>query len=135
MAKKQVICDTDVMIDYWDTSCKRHSMTKQCLENDIELDNVIISAITKMELLMGSRNKVDETKIKKKLLRFNTALINNEITSESIELFVSFRLSHNLAIPDCFIAATANVMGLELFTYNVKDFKFINGLRLFEVKK
>ena len=131
MAKKQVVCDTDVMIDYWNTFSKRHRETKHILENEIGLDNVIISAITKMELLMGAPNKTDETKIKKKLHRFNTALINHEITIEAIALFELYRLSHSLAIPDCFIASTAKVIELELFTYNVKDFKYINNLHLF----
>lgn len=134
MAKKFVVCDTDVMIDYWDTNAKRHNNTKHILENMIGIDNVVISAITKMELLMGASNKAEENKIKKKLLRFNTALINNNVTLEAIELFENYRLSHGLAIPDCIIAATAKVMELELYTYNVKDYKFISKLSLYERK-
>jgi predicted nucleic acid-binding protein len=134
MAKKQVVCDTDVMIDYWDISSKRHMNTKHIVENEIGLNNVMISAITKMELLMGASNKAEETKIKKKLLRFNTALLNSDITTEAIDLFEHYRLSHGLAIPDCLIAATAKVMNLELFTYNLKDYKFINKLGLFVAK-
>jgi predicted nucleic acid-binding protein len=132
MAKRQVVCDTDVMIDYWNTSSKRHTDTKRIVENEIGLDNVIISAITKMELLMGALNKTDEAKIRKKLLRFNTALINHDITFEAIELFEKYRLSEGLAIPDCFIASTAKVTELELFTYNVKDFNYIDNLHLFK---
>ena len=134
MAKKQVICDTDVMIDYWDTFSKRHHQTKEILEQEIGLDNIVISAITKMELLIGAGNKEDEIKIKSTLLRFNVALINNEITKESIDLLEYYRLSHGLAIPDSFIAATAKITGLELFTYNVKDYKFIKRLKLYEKK-
>lgn len=133
MAKKQVVCDTDVMIDYWDASCKRHTATKHTLQTEIGLDNVVISAITKMELLMGAGNKTEEIKIRKKLLRFNTALINDDITTEALELFEIYRLSHGLSIPDCFIAAFAKVMQLELFTYNLRDYKFINNLSLLEV--
>lgn len=80
MAKRQVVCDTDVMIDYWDVSGRRHIGTKHILEEDNKLDNVVISAITKMELLMGTGNKVEQQKISKKLSRFNTALINDKIT-------------------------------------------------------
>ncbi len=131
MAKNKVVCDTDVLIDYWDVSSPRHANSKNSLENLIGLDNVVISVITKMELLMGATNKTDETKIKKKLLRFNVALINNDITMEALTLFESYRLSHGLAIPDCFIAATAKIMRLDLFTYNLKDYKFIGKLSLF----
>lgn len=48
MAK--VICDTDVMIDYFDQSKPRHAGTVKELEKNINLDNVLISAISKIEL-------------------------------------------------------------------------------------
>ena len=133
MAKSKVICDTDVLIDYWDTKSTRHAETKDTLENKIGLDQVVISAITKMELLAGATNKAEEAKINKMVRRFNIALINNEITNEALQLFESYRLSHGLAIPDCFIGATAKTTGLELFTYNTKDFKFIPKLKLFQL--
>jgi predicted nucleic acid-binding protein len=135
MAKNPIVCDTDIMIDYWDVSSKRHAQTKIILEDNIGLDNVMISAITKMELLMGASNKIEESKIKKNLNRFNLALINNAITLEAIALFEMYRLSHAMAIPDCFIGATAKIMNLELFTYNLKDYRFMNKLRLFEIKQ
>lgn len=134
MAKDKIVCDTDVMIDYWNTSSKRYSQTKTILEDKIGLDNVVISAITKMELLTGAINKAEEQKIRKKLNRFNIALINHEITLEAISLFETYRLSQGLTIPDCFIGATAKIMELELFTYNLKDYKFMSKLRLFDVK-
>jgi len=134
MAKNKIVCDTDVMIDYWDVSSQRHSQTKAILENKVGLDNIVISAITKMELLMGASNKDEESKIRKKLNRFNIALINNEITEEAILLFETYRLSHGLAIPDCFIGSTAKIMNLELFTYNLKDYRFMSKLKLFEIK-
>ncbi len=134
MAKNKVVCDTDVMIDYWNISSKRHSQTKTILEDKIGLDNIVISAITKMELLMGAGNKSEESKIKRNLNRFNIALINNDITTEAVALFETYRLSQGLAIPDCFIGATAKIMNLELFTYNLKDYRFMSKLRLFDIK-
>jgi len=132
MATRQVVCDTDVMIDYWDTTSKRHLQTRDILENQLGLNQVVISAITQMELVVGARNKAEETLIQKKLLRFNTALINNEITIEAMRMLGTYRLSHGLAIPDCMIAATAIVLQRPLFTYNLKDFRFIKKLDLFE---
>ena len=131
MAKNKIVCDTDVMIDYWNITSKRHSQTKTILEEIIGLDNIVISAITKMELLMGADNKSE----KKKLNRFNIALINNDITIEAIALFETYRLSQGLAIPDCFIGATAKIMNLELFTYNLKDYRFMSKLKLFDINK
>lgn len=44
----------------------------------------------------------------------------------------SIALSHRLAIPDGFIAATAIENDVELFTLNKKDFRFIEGLKLYQ---
>jgi len=134
MAKNKIVCDTDVMIDYWNLSSERHALTKSILENKIGLNNIVISAITKMELLMGANNKSEESTINKKLNRFNVALINNDITTEAILLFETYRLSHGLSIPDCFIGSTAKIMNLELFTYNLKDYKFMSKLKLFIIE-
>jgi predicted nucleic acid-binding protein len=82
MEEKLIICDTDVLIDYFDATKPRHQITKNIIENQISLENIVISAITKMELLLG--------------------------------------------------AATALVADFELFTYNIKDFRFIKKIRLFE---
>lgn len=131
MAKDKVICDTDVMIDYWDSSNLRHAATKATLENSIELDNVLLSAITKMELMLGATNKADLQKITRNLTRFNIALINNDITLKSFDLIERHRLSHGLLIPDSLIAATALIADLKLFTYNTKHYKFIPQLKLY----
>lgn len=42
MAKDKAICNTDVMIDYWDNTNPRHAATKFTLENSSELDNVML---------------------------------------------------------------------------------------------
>jgi predicted nucleic acid-binding protein len=46
MAARQVICDTDVLIDYLDCKHSRHARTKEIIENDIGLDNVVLGGIT-----------------------------------------------------------------------------------------
>ncbi len=131
MAKEKIICDTDVMIDYWDKTKPRHATTKSTLEKSIELDNVVLSAVTKMELMLGANSKTDMTRITTKLSRFNIALINNHITLQAFDLIENYRLSHGLSLPDSIIAATALIANLDLFTYNTKDFKFISQLKLY----
>ena len=39
--------------------------------------------------------------------------------------------SHGLHIPDALIASAAICSGMELLTFNLKDFKFIEGIRLY----
>ena len=64
--------------------------------------------------------------------RFNVLLINKEISSIAIQLINDYKLSHNLAIPDSLIAATSIHTGLKLLTFNVRDFKFIANLKLYQ---
>ncbi len=95
MAEKKIICDTDVMIDYWDTKNVRHVSTSATLKN-IGLDNVILPAITKMELLLGATNKTDLNRINKEIARFNIALINDDITLKSF--FINTKIFFKLRI-------------------------------------
>ena len=134
MAKERVICDTDVLIDYFDISQKRHQETKYLLEQNIGFSNVLISSITKMELILGATNKADLNAISKKINRFGVLLINEAINLRAIDLVQTYRLSQGLALADAIIAATAIQTELELFTYNTKDFKFISKLSLFRKK-
>ena len=57
MAASKIICDTDVLIDYWDIKNSRQEITKSILEQLIGLENIVLSEITKMELLLGAINK------------------------------------------------------------------------------
>jgi len=132
MAKREVICDTDVIIDYWNIYSSRHSESKNIVENLIGIGSVILSGITKMELIIGATNKSELERINKNLHQFSLTLINDEISQLAIQLLQEYNLSHGLALPDAMIAATSIVTQVELFTYNIKDYKFINGLKLYQ---
>lgn len=135
MAKEKVICDSDVIIDYWNINSKRHSDTKHILEDEIGLNNVALAAVTKMELVVGATNKHELARINKNIHQFNILLINDEITQLTIQLLQDYNLSHGLALPDALIAATAVITRFEIFTYNLKDYKFIKDIKLFDPQK
>ena len=132
MAAKQVICDTDVRFDYLDARHSRHLETKEILEDKIGLNNVVLSGITQMELMLGALNKQDLVKIKKSISRFIIILVNEDIKTKASSLIEKYALSHGLELPDSLIAATSILPSLELFTYNIKDYKFISELSLFK---
>ncbi|MGZ3755207.1 MAG: PIN domain-containing protein [Mucilaginibacter sp.] len=132
MAKEIVICDTDVLIDYFDSNQSRHIETRLIIEQKIGLENILISSITKMELLSGANNKEDLQTIQKKLKRFSVILINPSINLKAIDLILLHKLSHGLALADAMIAATSIETKIKLFTYNVRDFKFIDKVVLYK---
>lgn len=83
--------------------------------------------------MLGATNKSEMQSIIRSLTRFNIALINNDITIQAISLLQRYKLSHGLLLADSMIAATALITNLELYTYNIKDFVFISGLKMYSV--
>lgn len=47
----------------------------------------------------------------------------------------TYALSHKLSLPDAFIAATALAHNMEIYTLNLKDFRYIQGLTLYIPRK
>lgn len=83
-----------------------------------------------MELYRGMRNKSELIQMKKKLNSYNVIHYNEDVSELAIKLVLDYRLSHDLKIPDAIIAAMSAVYEIPLFTYNVKDFKFIPHITL-----
>ena len=135
METPKVICDTDVMIDYLNNNSKRHLNTKTLMESFIGTENVVLSAVTKMELIIGATHKKDMERINKSILRYTVAFINDQISQVAIQLLQDYKLSHGLAMADALIAATSIATGFPLFTYNLKDYKFINTINLYNLKE
>jgi len=95
--------------------------------------NIAISDVTCAELLFGARNKEELKILKKDIDKLTCIPINSQISNLSVRLVDKYSLSHKLSLPDALIAATAIVYGIELFTLNQKDFKFIKQVKLLDV--
>ncbi|GAB4436588.1 MAG: hypothetical protein OHK0011_19700 [Turneriella sp.] len=120
-----ILIDTDVMVEF----LKGSSKTAAELE-EIGANKIAISAVTKMELLVGAANAREVNQIEKSLAAILEISISESISAKAIELIKKYAKSHGLKIPDGIIAATAMDQSIDLFTYNVRDFKFIEGLTL-----
>ena len=83
-----------------------------------------------MELLIGSRNKQEQSQIEKFLSRFLVLKITSQASDAAVELLRQYRLSHGLLIADALIAATAIVLEAPLISKNQRDYHFIVGLKL-----
>ncbi len=120
-----ILCDTNVIIEI----LKGNKRTINIIEN-IGLENIAISSVTVMELYFGALNKKELNKIKKHLQALNIVHFDTDISESAIKLIERFSKSHGLQIPDAIIAATAMTSKIKLFTFNLKDFKYIDGLKL-----
>ena len=121
-----LLVDTDILIDV----SKNILTAVNRLIKEEQNHSLGISTITKMELIVGCRNKSELRIVDKFLSRFELIKIDAEINEIAIRLLKTYRLSHGLLIADAFIAATSIAHQAMLLTKNQKDFKFIDGLKL-----
>lgn len=89
-----------------------------------------ISSITVMELYYGALNKAELNKIEKFISLFIVIEVNEKISKKATKLIKEYAKSHNLDIPDSLIASTSLENNARLFTYNLKDFRYILGIEL-----
>ncbi len=120
-----ILLDTNIIIELF----KGNPETINLLES-INEENFSISIITSMELYYGALNKRELNVIKKFLKNFELLPINEKISITSLDLIEKYSKSHGLEIPDALIAATAIYYDIPLLTYNKKDFKYIEKLKL-----
>lgn len=120
-----VICDTNIFISLF-----RGIDTTTGELQSIGSENILIPSISVMELYRGMRNKSELAQMKKKLTHYNVIHYSEEVSELAVKLVLDYRLSHDLTIPDAIIAAMSVVYEIPLFTYNVKDFKFIRRITL-----
>ncbi len=121
-----LLCDTCVIIDFMNG---RSQTLNELINNETTL---FINSIIEMELLQGARDKKELRIIENKLHSFRLLNIQQEIFDIATQHIRNYRLSHNLALPDAIIGATATFYQIPLFTYNRKDFKFLPEIQLAE---
>ena len=123
-----VLCDTNIFIEIYKGNLSVIDVFKK-----IGQSNVAISDVTCAELLYGARNKIELNLIKRDINKLFILPISSAISSQAISLIEQYTLSHNLNLPDALIASTAIIHNIELYTLNLKDFKFLEDISLFKV--
>ena len=121
-----IVVDTDILIDAGHDIEVALSVLEQYEHNT----NLAVSVITKMELVVGCRNKHELRYMEKFLCRFLVLNVNEDISTKADSLLLKYRLSHGLLIPDALIAATAISWNYPLISKNQRDYRFIEGLNL-----
>lgn len=126
---RKLLCDTNIFIEVY-----RRNVAV-CIELEkIGHENIAISDITRGELFYSAINKAELKLIRNDLDNVIVLHINEEVSEMAVNLVEKYCLSHKLDIEDALIAATAIYYDIELFTLNVKDFKFIPELKLYNLQ-
>jgi predicted nucleic acid-binding protein len=125
--KKLILCDSNVLFDYF----RGIPVMVQEL-TELGFDRLVISAISEAEMYAGMRQseKRSTTEI---INKFDTIDLDDEI-SRCMTRLIWEHYDKRPAIPDMLIAATAPVYPVELFTFNKKDFNFIEGITFYRPK-
>lgn len=122
-----VLCDTNILIEYYKDNATVLQQLKQ-----IGANNIAVSVITKAELFYGARDKQELIKLERHLSFCHCYQLDGEVSLLFADLMKTYALSHRVSIPDMLIAATAIVHNLPLYTLNTKDFRFIPNIHLYQ---
>lgn len=120
------VVDTDILID----AGRGISEAIDYLDELERGASLAVSTVTRMELIVGCRNKAELRDLEKFLRRFRILKLNEAISDKAVELLLQYRLSHGLLIADALIAATALSWDYPLASKNQRDYRFIVDLDL-----
>jgi tRNA(fMet)-specific endonuclease VapC len=120
-----ILCDTNILIEFYRDNADVISTMR-----GIGLPELAVSVITVGELYFGARDRRELLKIKRHLASLQQIPMDEETSELALALLETYALSHRLSLPDAVIAATALRHELVLYTLNVRDFRFIEGLSL-----
>lgn len=128
MARDLIIVDSCIFISAFR---KNVAAIKQL---DAIKNQTAYSVITQLELLFGAKTNNKKEIVQKILASYYGIPLNPQISFKAADLMHKHITGHKvISIPDCLIAATAIVTGYPLLTSNIKDFEFIDGLKLISV--
>ncbi|VXD18812.1 type II toxin-antitoxin system VapC family toxin [Planktothrix paucivesiculata] len=125
---KSILIDTDILIDF----ANNDIIAQERLVQESQKLLLTISIITKLELMVGCRNKRELESLEKFLKQFIILQLNQQISIRAEQLINYYYLSHGLLIPDALIAATAIEYKIPLLSKNQRDYRFISELNLWK---
>lgn len=124
----KLVVDTSVLIDY----LRGGSRWKEILSELEEGVEFYMPTIVIFELFAGESSKnSDKLKEIKHFLTFFTQIeLNQDIAKRAGEIYRD--ISRTLDLPDYLIAASALEIGAQVLTFNIKHFKQIPGLKIYQ---
>lgn len=123
-----IIVDTDIVIKIF-----RGDKEKRESLEPIQ-DELGLSVITAMELMIGAKSKKREFEVSKTIKAYFVFDVNIRISDKAFSIIKKYHLEHTISIADALIAATAIENNLPLYTDNLNDYFFIKKLQLYKPK-
>jgi predicted nucleic acid-binding protein len=123
----KVLADTSIVIDH----LRKSNKSSSALFKSIDEYELSISAVSVFELYAGATDERKKTDISNTLSAFETLPFTHDIAVKAGELYIALKKSNRLIeVKDIFIAATAIVYDMPVFTLNKKHFERLEGISL-----
>ena len=116
-----VLIDTCIIIDY----------LRGNSNIDFSHGEILINPVVELEILQGVRNKQEQKEALRAIEYFQRIEYSPECFNLAKILILRYSLSHSLKLPDALIAASCLIYDLPLWTYNLKDFTYIEGMKIY----
>ena len=127
MEHRKVLADTSIVIDHLRKSNKNASVLFRGIDNY----DFSISAVSIFELYAGATDERKKSDIANTLSAFETLPFTHDIAVKAGELYIALKKANRiLEVKDVFIAATAIVYDMPIFTLNRKHFERLEGVNL-----
>lgn len=120
-----MIIDTDVLINY----LRGDSQTISFLEKALTDSICYISTISIAELYVDVKEKEREI-LDQFIYEFEIAFLNDKMAQKGGLYRQEFGKSHGVGLADALVAATAEILDLELVTFNKKHYPMSLNVRV-----
>ena len=122
-----ILLDTDVLID-----CLRGLPAADVWLRESADQEFAIPGIVAMELIVGCHDKADLKHTQAFIRQFDVLWPEASDFEQAFDLLVTYRLEFGVSAPDCIIAAMALARDVPLYTFNLKHYQMLSGLKACE---
>ena len=120
-----ILLDSDIMIDL----LRQYPPAIRWL-NRLDADEpVVLPGYVVMELTQGCRNRDEIQQVQRAISTCAIVWPSPSECDQALELFITYRLSHQIGLLDVMIAQTALSLDVPLFSFNQKHYQCIPGLK------
>lgn len=126
MAIDRYLLDSDILIEH----LRGRQQASSYITNLKSKGNLLVSAITVAELFAGARYEREKNAIEALLHVVKIIPIDKTIATQGGLYRLQYGKSHGTGLMDALIAATAEVVGANLVTFNRRHFPMIANLQV-----
>jgi len=126
-----ILLDSDIMIDL----LRQYPPAILWFDSLNDEEEIYLPGYVVMELIQGCRNKAEQTRLKQELATYGTVWLSPEDCNKALDVFSEYHLSHNAGLLDVLIGQTAVSLGVPMYSFNYKDYRFIPGIKIIQPYK